>query len=45
MIGAARATMVQAPLLLLWPCLALSLTILSIKALCDALRDRVAGGR
>ncbi len=45
MIGAARATMVQAPLLLLWPCLALSLTILSMNALCDALRDRVAGGR
>ncbi len=41
MIGAARATMGQAPLLLLWPCLALSLTILAMNALCDALRDAV----
>ncbi|HTI84561.1 MAG TPA: ABC transporter permease subunit, partial [Acetobacteraceae bacterium] len=41
MIGAARATMTQAPLLLLWPCLALTLTILSMNALCDALRDAV----
>ena len=41
MIGAARATMAQAPLLLLWPCLALSLTILAMNALCDALRDAV----
>ena len=41
MIGAARATMPQAPLLLLWPCLALSLTILAMNALCDALRDAV----
>ncbi|MFI5014307.1 MAG: dipeptide/oligopeptide/nickel ABC transporter permease/ATP-binding protein [Hyphomicrobiales bacterium] len=39
MIGAARATIAQAPLLLLWPCLALSLTILAMNALCDALRD------
>jgi peptide/nickel transport system permease protein len=39
MIGAARATMMQAPLLLLWPCLALTLTILSMNGLCDALRD------
>ena len=39
MIGAARATMVQAPWLLLWPCLALSLTILAMNTLCDALRD------
>jgi peptide/nickel transport system permease protein len=45
MIGAARATMTQAPLLLLWPCAALSLTILAMNALCDALRDLVAGGR
>ena len=43
MIGAARATMVQAPLLLVWPCLALSATILAMNALCDALRDWVAG--
>ncbi|MCW3475390.1 dipeptide/oligopeptide/nickel ABC transporter permease/ATP-binding protein [Limobrevibacterium gyesilva] len=41
MIGAARATMVQAPLLLLWPCLALTLTILAMNALCDGLRDAV----
>ncbi len=41
MIGAARTTMAQAPLLLLWPCLALSLTILAMNALCDALRDAV----
>ncbi len=38
MIRGARATMDQAPLLLLWPCLALTLTILSINALCDALQ-------
>ena len=41
MIGSARATMNQAPLLLLWPCAALSLTILAMNALCDALRDAV----
>ena len=41
MIGSARATMVQAPLLLLWPCLALTLTILAMNALCDGLRDAV----
>ncbi len=41
MIGAARATMVQAPLLLLWPCAALTLTILAMNALCDGLRDAV----
>jgi peptide/nickel transport system permease protein len=41
MIGAARATMAQAPLLLLWPCLALTLTILVMNTLCDALRDMV----
>jgi peptide/nickel transport system permease protein len=49
MIGAARATMVQAPLLLLWPCLALVLTILAMNLLCDAVRDamepRAAGPR
>ncbi len=39
MIAAARTTMAQAPLLLLWPCLALSLTILTLNAVCDALRD------
>jgi peptide/nickel transport system permease protein len=41
MIGSARATMAQAPLLLLWPCLALTLTILAMNALCDGLRDWV----
>jgi peptide/nickel transport system permease protein len=39
MIGEARSTMAQAPLLLLWPCLALGLAILALNALCDALRD------
>ena len=39
MIRGARATMAQAPLLLLWPCLALTLTVLAINLLCDALRD------
>jgi peptide/nickel transport system permease protein len=41
MIGAARSTMTQAPLLLLWPCVALSVTILAMNSLCDALRDAV----
>jgi peptide/nickel transport system permease protein len=41
MIRAARATMEQAPLLLLWPCAALTLTILAMNLLCDALRDTV----
>jgi peptide/nickel transport system permease protein len=41
MIGAARATMNQAPLLLLWPCAALAATILAMNALCDALRDAI----
>jgi peptide/nickel transport system permease protein len=39
MIRGARATMTQAPLLLLWPCLALTVTILAMNLLCDALRD------
>ncbi len=39
MIRGARATMDQAPLLLLWPCLALTVTILAMNLLCDALRD------
>ncbi len=39
MIQAARATMEQAPLLLVWPCVALTVTILSFNLLCDALRD------
>jgi peptide/nickel transport system permease protein len=41
MIGAARSTMAQAPLLLLWPCLALTVTILALNAVCDVLRDRL----
>ena len=41
MIRGARATMEQAPLLLLWPCAALTLTILAMNMLCDALRDAV----
>jgi peptide/nickel transport system permease protein len=39
MIRGARATMEQAPLLLLWPCAALVTTILAMNLLCDALRD------
>ena len=39
MISAARTTMAQAPLLLLWPCLALSLTVLTLNGVCDRLRD------
>jgi len=41
MIAAGRTTMAQAPLQLLWPCLALSGTILAMNALCDTLRDAV----
>jgi len=41
MIRGARATMEQAPLLLVWPCAALTLTILAMNLLCDALRDVV----
>lgn len=39
MIRGARATMEQAPLLLLWPCLALTGTVLALNTLCDRLRD------
>jgi peptide/nickel transport system permease protein len=39
MIRGARTTMEQAPLLLLWPCLALSGTVLLLNLLCDRLRD------
>jgi len=42
MIAAARTTMAQAPWLLLWPCLALSVTILAMNAVCDTLRDALA---
>jgi peptide/nickel transport system permease protein len=38
MIASARSTMAQTPLPLLWPCLALTLTVLSLNALCDAVR-------
>jgi peptide/nickel transport system permease protein len=39
MIRGARTTLEQAPLLLLWPCAALTFTILAMNMLCDALRD------
>jgi len=39
MIRGARSTMEQAPWLLLWPCAALTGTILSFNLLCDRLRD------
>jgi len=39
MIREARAYMVYTPMPLLWPCLALTVTVLAINALCDALRD------
>jgi peptide/nickel transport system permease protein len=41
MIAAARTTMAQAPLLLVWPCLALSVTILALNSICDTLRDAI----
>jgi len=47
MIRSARATMDHAPLLLLWPCLALTGMIIALNLLCDRLRDmldpRMAG--
>jgi len=39
MIRGARSTMEQAPWLLLWPCLALTGTIVALNLLCDVLRD------
>ena len=48
MIRGARATMEQAPLLLLWPCLALTCTVLVLNLFCDRLRDALdpgAGGK
>jgi peptide/nickel transport system permease protein len=39
MIRGARSSMDQAPWLLLWPCLALTGTILAFNLLCDRLRD------
>ena len=41
MIRGARTTLELAPLLLLWPCVALTVTILAMNLLCDALRDAV----
>ncbi len=41
MIAAARSTMAQTPLPLLWPCLALTLTVLSLNALCDTVRAAI----
>ncbi len=41
MIGTGRATLAQAPMLLVWPCLALTLMILVLNAVCDDLRDRL----
>jgi peptide/nickel transport system permease protein len=41
MIRGARTTLEQAPLLLVWPCAALTFTILAMNVLCDALRDAV----
>jgi peptide/nickel transport system permease protein len=39
MIRGARSTMEQAPWLLLWPCLALAGTVITLNFLCDRLRD------
>jgi peptide/nickel transport system permease protein len=41
MIGEGRTTMNAAPWLLVWPCLALTLTIFVMNALCDGIRDWV----
>ena len=39
MIGSARPAMNAAPMLLVWPCLALTVTIFAINGICDGLRD------
>ena len=39
MIREARAYMVYTPMPLLWPCIALTITVLAVNSLCDALRD------
>lgn len=39
MIGSARSTLAHAPQLLVWPCVALTLLILTLNAICDFLRD------
>ncbi|MBB4346302.1 ABC transporter permease [Aliirhizobium cellulosilyticum] len=41
MIGTGRATLAQAPMLLVWPCAALTAMILILNAFCDDLRDRL----
>ncbi|MBB4368303.1 peptide/nickel transport system permease protein [Bradyrhizobium sp. cir1] len=41
MIRGARPYMYQAPMQLVWPCVALILTIYSINRVCDLLRDRL----
>ena len=41
MIGTGRATLAQAPMLLVWPCVALTAMILILNAFCDDLRDRL----
>jgi len=41
MIGAARQTMAQTVLPLIWPCIALTMTVLAMNALCDAVRAAV----
>lgn len=41
MVRAARTFMTVNPLGLVWPCLALMLTVLAINRFCDALRDRM----
>ena len=48
MIRGARSTMEQAPLLLVWPCIALGSTVIILNTLCDRLRDVLdprGGGR
>lgn len=49
MIGTGRASISHAPMLLLWPCLALVVMILVLNGVCDLLRDyldpRSAAGR
>lgn len=39
MIGTGRAVLAQDPMLLLWPCLVLTVLILVLNAFCDRLRD------
>lgn len=39
MIGTGRATLAQEPMLLIWPCVVLTMLILVLNAFCDRLRD------